>query len=125
MNTQIPLFRALFQHPASGARSDRSPERIVHFEDSPTRGHTLITRAAHASCPMSPQVLVWDRRRIALLPYPQPVVEIAFRPEALRRDGDAPAGAEGARKGDSPVAVRARISACLEQRDATRFKRWP
>jgi len=36
---------------SSNARSDRSPERIVHLEDSPTRGHTLITRAAHASYP--------------------------------------------------------------------------
>ena len=46
---------------SSGARSAHRPERIVHLEDSPTRGHTLITRAAHASCPMSPQVSVWAR----------------------------------------------------------------
>ena len=32
------------------------------------------------------------RGGIALCPHPQPVVEIALRPEVLRRDEDAPAG---------------------------------
>ena len=36
-------------------------------------------------------------------PHPQPVVEIALRPEVLRRDEDAPAGPECARERDGPV----------------------
>jgi hypothetical protein len=40
---------------------------------------------------------------IALRPHQQPVVEIARRPEILRRDEDAPAGPEGTRERDRPV----------------------
>ena len=36
-------------------------------------------------------------------PHPQPVVEIALRPEVLRRDEDAPAGPERPRQRDGPV----------------------
>ena len=42
---------------------------------------------------------LWDRP----LPHPQPVVEIAFRAKFLRRNEDAPAGAEGARERDGSI----------------------
>ena len=46
---------------SSDARSARRPERIVHLEDSPTRGHALVTRATHASSLVSLPIVGWDR----------------------------------------------------------------
>jgi hypothetical protein len=48
------------------------------------------------------------RGGISLRPYLQPVVKVALRPEVLRRDQDAPAGAERARERDGPIASRSR-----------------
>ena len=44
-----------------------------------------------------------ERGGIALRPDPQPVVEIALRPEGLQGDEDAPAGPKRARECDSSV----------------------
>ena len=55
------------------------------------------------------------RGGITLCSHPQPVVEVALRPEVLRRDEDAPAGSERPRKSDGPVgyaAVERNAHAC-------------
>ncbi len=52
---------------------------------------------------------------IALRPHPQPVIEIALRPEVARRDERAPAGPERPRERDGPVgrvAVERNARAC-------------
>lgn len=97
---------------SSDARSARRPERIVHFEDSPTRGHALVTRATHASSLVSLPI-VGSPAGHNWLPFPAteavktPYVKVRLESRAnMSTSQGPPGGLFGKRIVPAPAAVK-------------------
>ena len=95
--TERPLMAELAQEVTQSRMILQIPRRQVRWQPLDLEGPRCRAGLEH------PLQSGSKRSGIALCPQPQPVVEIAFRPEVLRGNEHPPAGPERARKHDGPV----------------------